>query len=96
MGNVDDDDDDDDDEDGTMAVIRSMMRIMLKIIGSLSNDVKGKEKLSTSKTTTLLVDHTSLPSLHDFDVKPNFTFSRGSEQKTTILYLNSSLRRSTK
>ena len=85
-----------------MVVITTMMRIILKIIASINNDVKGKEnanrlnRLSISKTTTLLVDHISLPSLHDYDVKLNFTFSRGSEQKTTILYFNLSLRRSTK
>ena len=85
-----------------MVVITTMMRIILKIIGSLNNDVKGKEnsnrlnRLNISKTTTLLVDRISLPSLHDYDVKLSFTFSGGREQKTTILYLNLSLRRSTK
>ena len=39
----DDNDDDDDDEDGTMVVITTMMRTILKTIGSLNNDVKGKE-----------------------------------------------------
>ena len=75
-----DDNDDDDDEDGTMVVITTMMRTILKTIGSLNNDVKGKEnanrlnRLSISKTTTLLVDHITLvsPFLKDVNKRQRF------------------------
>ena len=65
------------------------------ILGNLSNDdgdgnENGKNTIGLiSKTTILHVHHAflyiSLPSLHNYDVKPpNFTFYGGRDHKTTI------------
>ena len=70
-----------------------------QIIGSLSNDdadgnENGKKAIGLiSKTTTLHVHHAflyiPLPSLPDYNVKvPEFTFYRGREHKTTILFFS--------
>ena len=66
-------------------------------LGSLSNDdadgsENGKKAIGLiSKTTTLQVHHaflySSLPSLHDYNVKmPKFTFCRGWEHKAISFF----------
>ena len=78
------------------ATIQTRCFSLLSSIGSSSNDdgdgnENGKKAIGLWSKTTLHVHHaflytsTSLPSLHDYDVKlPDFTFYWGREDKTTI------------